>query len=254
MRIVMQMVCCVFVLAVSITAQSNDTYYNVELNHQIIRCQMCPPGTFWIKHCSQDGGNAQCEDCPDGEFITDYNRVFYCKRCTECTRTDQPSGEVLVEACTPSHNTICGCKPGYWREEGKVGDCQEVSQCELRYGVKQIANSHNDTTCERCVNGKTFSNISSDVTPCQNCSVCAEGWVQKTPCNETKDTMCIPKDEVEEDSVGVIVGAACVVILVVAILIGIIIAIWCRERTNARCQMLLRRRHQEKLDEEEANQ
>ncbi|WAR01914.1 hypothetical protein MAR_008472 [Mya arenaria] len=52
--------------------------------------------------------------------------------------TDQPSGEVVVEACTRFHDTICGCKPGYWREEGKVGNCQKVSPCEPRYGVMKM--------------------------------------------------------------------------------------------------------------------
>ncbi|XP_052801108.1 tumor necrosis factor receptor superfamily member 5-like [Mya arenaria] len=120
------------------------------------------------------------------------------------------------------------------------------------YGVKKLANSHKDTTCERCVNRKTFSNISSEVMPCQNCSLCQEGWVQKTPCTETVDTVCIPKDEVEDGSVGNIVGAACGVIYAVAILLVlIIIAFCCRERTNEVLQKLRSRRCQENHDDEE---
>ncbi|XP_052797562.1 tumor necrosis factor receptor superfamily member 11B-like [Mya arenaria] len=156
---------------------------------------MCPPGTFWNGNCYKDGGQAICQDCSDGHFTNAYNRELYCRRCTECKGNNQPSGEVMAEACTRLHDTKCECKPGYWREKGRVGDCREVSPCKPRYGVKKIADSHNNTTCERCVNGKTFSNISSEVATCQNCSVCPEGWAQKTPCNESNDTVCIPKGD-----------------------------------------------------------
>ncbi|XP_052800965.1 tumor necrosis factor receptor superfamily member 11B-like isoform X2 [Mya arenaria] len=236
----MQVACCAFMLAVSTTGileQLNDTHYPVDFQGETIHCKMCPPGTFWIKHCSQDGDNSQCQNCPDGRFKTDNNRAFYCRKCTECTENDQPSGVIVAEACTRSHDTKCGCKPGFWREES-VGDCQEVSPCMPGHGVKKMANSHKDTTCERCVNGKTFSNISSEVMPCLNCSLCPERWVQRTPCNETQNTVCILKDEVEEDSVGGIVGVACGFILAVAILIVIIIALCRRERTNEVLQKL----------------
>ncbi|XP_052800966.1 tumor necrosis factor receptor superfamily member 5-like [Mya arenaria] len=216
----MRVACFAFLLAASTTeilAQLNVTHYTVEFNYEIIHCKLCPPGTFWVKHCTQDGGHAICQDCPDGRFIKHYNRVLYCRRCTECTENDQTTGEV-AEACTQFHDTICECKPGYWREES-VGDCQEVSPCESGYGVKKMANSHKDTTCERCVNKKTFSSTSSEVTPCQNCSHCLEGWVQKIPCNETQDTMCIPKDEVKADILIItLLGLVGVVLLPVVIM------------------------------------
>ncbi|XP_052800463.1 tumor necrosis factor receptor superfamily member 11B-like isoform X2 [Mya arenaria] len=252
-------------------AQLNATYYSIEVNLETIQCRMCPPGTFWIRHCSQDGGQAVCKDCADGRFTEDNNRAIYCKRCSECTGTDQPSGEVVVEACTRFHDTICGCKPGYWREEGKVGNCQKVSPCEPRYGVMKMGDSHNDTTCKRCVNGKTFSNISSEVTPCQNCSICAEGWVQKSPCNETVDTACIPKGGSNNNTTvygntftdistdqnqnqkskvvknyryGVIAGIACGVIVVV-ILSGISIVCYLRKENRQwpPCSMRKRAHH-----------
>ncbi|XP_052801105.1 tumor necrosis factor receptor superfamily member 5-like isoform X2 [Mya arenaria] len=220
-------VACVFVLAVSTTdilAQFNDTHYPVEFSSETIHCKLCRPGTFWIKHCSHDGGNSQCQDCPDGRFIKHYNRELYCGRCTECTENDRTTGEV-AEACTRFHDTICECKPGYWREES-VGDCQKVSQCETGYGVNKMANSHTDTTCERCVYGKTFSNISSEVTPCQDCSVCPEGWVQKFSCHETEDTVCIPKDEADDNSVVFIVEVTCGGILAILV----ITIVFCRGR------------------------
>ncbi|XP_052802624.1 tumor necrosis factor receptor superfamily member 16-like [Mya arenaria] len=246
--------CGLFVMVSTIgsLAQVNDTYYySIEVNLEIIHCKMCKPGTYWIKHCTQDGGEAICEDCDDGRFTENYNRAIYCKRCTECTGTDQPSGEAVAEACTRLHDTICECKSGYWRE-GNVGACQKVLPCEPGYGVMKLGDSHNDTTCERCVNGKTFSNISSKVTPCQNCSLCLEGWVQKTPCNEFEDTVCIPKagshksttvygntfsdistdqnqnpEDLKNASVYVIVGVGCGVIFMI---LGVIIV--CYRRKN----------------------
>ncbi|XP_052802148.1 tumor necrosis factor receptor superfamily member 11B-like isoform X1 [Mya arenaria] len=246
-----------FVLTVftrGLLAQLNDTYYSIEVNFETIECKMCPPGTYWIQHCSQDGGQAVCQACPNGRFTEDYNRAIYCERCTECKGNYKESREVVAEACTGFHDTICECKAGYWREEGIVGDCREVSPCEPRYGVKKLANSHNDTTCERCVNGKTFSNISSEVTPCQNCSVCPEGWVQKWPCNEYEDTVCIPKDEVKEyNKVGLIVGVVCGVS--VLILVSVILCYCCRKKSAQVLQKLRNswrnRRRQENVDDEE---
>ncbi|XP_052800918.1 tumor necrosis factor receptor superfamily member 5-like [Mya arenaria] len=228
----MESVILVVVLAVftpGISAQFNDSYYLIEVNRETIQCKMCPPGAYWIQHCSKDGGQAICMDCPYDRFSEDYNRALYCKRCTKCKGNDKESGEVVAEACTRFHDTKCECKLGYWREERIVGYCREVSPCKPSYGVKKMANSHNDTTCERCVNGKTFSNISSEVTPCQNCSVCPEGWVQKLSCHETEDTVCIPKDEEEDVKVGLYVG---VTVCILAISVIIIVIFICRKKTT----------------------
>ncbi|XP_052800983.1 uncharacterized protein LOC128231820 isoform X2 [Mya arenaria] len=239
-----------------IFAQFNNTNYSIKVNLETIECKMCPPGSYWIQHCSQDGGQAICQDCPDGRFTEDYNRAIYCGSCSGCNMNYKESREVVVEACTRFRNTKCDCKLGYWREEGIVGDCRKVSPCKPSYGVKKMANSHNDTTCEKCVNGKTFSNISSEVTPCQNCSVCPEGWVQKCPCNEYEDTVCIPKDEVEDNKVGLIVGVFCGVVTVL-LLVGIILFCCCRNEIaqglrNWHERWRNRRRQENHDDEEQA--
>ncbi|XP_052801110.1 tumor necrosis factor receptor superfamily member 11B-like [Mya arenaria] len=252
-----QVACCVLVMAVFTTgvlAQLNDTHYAIEFHGVTIHCKLCPAGTYWINHCSQDGGQTGCQECPDGKYKTDNNRALYCERCTECKGNDQPSGEILKEACSRFNDTKCECKPGCYREEGQVGDCRGVSPCMPGYGVKKLANSHKDTTCERCVNGKTFSNISSEVMPCLNCSLCPEGWVQRTPCNETQDTVCISKDEEEKASnIIILFGVACGVLLAVAI-----VSYYFRKRIQLILQKLLNSwiyfRSQENHDaEEQAN-
>ncbi|XP_052800989.1 tumor necrosis factor receptor superfamily member 16-like isoform X1 [Mya arenaria] len=236
-------------------AEFDDNYYSIEVNHKTIQCKMCPPGSYWIQHCSQDGGQAKCKDCPDGRFTEHYSRGIYCERCSECKGNYKESREVVVKECTRFNDTKCECKPGYWRE-GQVGDCREVSPCEPGYGVKKIANSHNDTACEKCVNGKTISNTSSEVTPCQNCSVCPEGWVKKSSCNKYEDTVCVKKDEVEDNKVGLIVGVFCGV-LTVLILVGIILFYSCPEKTAQVLQKLRtscrkRQRHEKHDDVEQA--
>ncbi|WAR01911.1 TNR1B-like protein [Mya arenaria] len=138
----MESVILVVVLAVftpGISAQFNDSYYLIEVNRETIQCKMCPPGAYWIQHCSKDGGQAICMDCPYDRFSEDYNRALYCKRCTKCKGNDKESGEVVAEACTRFHDTKCECKLGYWREKGIVGDCREVSPCKPGYGVKKMA-------------------------------------------------------------------------------------------------------------------
>ncbi|XP_052798724.1 tumor necrosis factor receptor superfamily member 1B-like isoform X2 [Mya arenaria] len=243
-------VACLLVLVVQaasvISGQLGGTYYQVEVHGNTIQCKKCSPGTFWTgKHCSHDGGQAICQDCQQGTFSEDYSIEYFCRRCKKCVELH----EVVVEACTQNHDTKCGCKSGYRRTEGKAGDCREL--CKPGYGV--IKDSYANTTCERCGNGKTFSNITSQVTPCQKCSVCPEGLLQKNACNETEDTLCVPKDEVEEDSVGVILGVACGVILTI-VTIGII-TFCCWKKRNEFLQKLHTRWRKEKLDEEkQANQ
>ncbi|XP_052820924.1 tumor necrosis factor receptor superfamily member 5-like [Mya arenaria] len=234
-------VCGLMVLGLAtqvIWAKFDDTYYIVETNGEYIHCKKCPHGTYWLQNCDRDGGQATCEECPDGRFMEDFNRALYCKKCTECKGNHKESREVVAAECTRFHDTKCQCIEGYWREEGRVGDCRSVSPCKQGYGVKKLADSHNNTTCERCVNGKTFSNVSSEKIPCQNCSLCPVGWVQKIPCSEYEDIVCIPKDEDADDGVALIVGVVCGVIFAVALLVVIIIFCCCREKTRKVLQKL----------------
>ncbi|XP_052801107.1 uncharacterized protein LOC128231893 [Mya arenaria] len=125
--------------------------------------------------------------------------------------------------------------------------------------ISAPAKSHNDTTCERCVNGKTFSNISSEVTPCQNCSLCTEGWVQKFPCHETEDTVCIPKVEVDGDSFIIIPLGVIYVVVIAAVMISY--CFWkridqffqnlCSSQEKHDDELKPERRNQENHDDEE---
>ena len=60
----------------------------------------------------------------------------------------------------------------------------------LIFFLSVSADSHNNTTCERCVEGKTFSNVSSKSEPCLNCSRCMPGFVEESACTLEVDTVC----------------------------------------------------------------
>ncbi|WAR15406.1 TNR16-like protein [Mya arenaria] len=139
-------VCGLMVLGLAtqvIWAKFDDTYYIVETNGEYIHCKKCPHGTYWLQNCDRDGGQATCEECPDGRFMEDFNRALYCKKCTECKGNHKESREVVAAECTRFHDTKCQCIEGYWREEGRVGDCRSVSPCKQGYGVKKLATDPN---------------------------------------------------------------------------------------------------------------
>ncbi|CAO2606629.1 CD27 antigen [Lemmus lemmus] len=62
-------------------------------------CQMCKPGTFLVKDCSQNRTAAQCDSCLPGiSFSADYHARRHCESCRHCN-------SVMPEARTiwPAH-------------------------------------------------------------------------------------------------------------------------------------------------------
>ena len=125
-----------FVLVVGCHAQFNNKSY---INDKGYHCKKCPPGQYWVGDCTYDGGSAQCTACNDGEYIDSWNQAIFCSKCdTECKGNGHMSREEITLPCTPEHNIVCECKSGYWREQGSVGDCREVSPCHPGFGVKKL--------------------------------------------------------------------------------------------------------------------
>ncbi|XP_007960119.3 tumor necrosis factor receptor superfamily member 10B isoform X2 [Chlorocebus sabaeus] len=76
---------------------------------------LCPPG----HHISED--SRDCISCKYGQdYSTHWNDFLFCLRCTKCD-----SGEVEVNSCTTTRNTVCQCKEGTFREEDSPEICRK---------------------------------------------------------------------------------------------------------------------------------
>ncbi|XP_033101835.1 tumor necrosis factor receptor superfamily member 16-like [Anneissia japonica] len=68
------------------------------------------------------------------------------------------------------------------------GNCCE--NCAPGFGVLSPCDQDNNTICEACIPGNTFSASSSHEAVCEVCSPCSNNELVKHPCNTTHDTVC----------------------------------------------------------------
>lgn len=68
------------------------------------------------------------------------------------------------------------------------GDC--CSKCGPGYGVKNLCSKQNDTNCEGCEEGVTFSTSWSYDEECLPCSTCIKNAHVVQACNSTHDVVC----------------------------------------------------------------
>ena len=112
-------------------------------------------------------GVAMSLNCSAGSYHSDPDSS--CRVCGIC-----PENELLTEPCTPIRNTICHCKPGYYRLYPTwsfwLDTCMECSSCGNRPVVANCTESHN-TLCGDC---PLYYFLYND-TFCAPCSVCSEG-------------------------------------------------------------------------------
>ncbi|XP_058994200.1 tumor necrosis factor receptor superfamily member 4 isoform X3 [Mustela lutreola] len=76
-------------------------------------CQDCPPGYGMERRCS-GGQDTECHPCRSG-FYNEATNYEPCKPCTQC---NQRSGSEPKQRCTPTQDTVCGCKPGTEPQDG----------------------------------------------------------------------------------------------------------------------------------------
>ncbi|XP_023570393.1 tumor necrosis factor receptor superfamily member 10A [Octodon degus] len=89
---------------------------------------LCPAGS----HMSPKSN--KCEECEDGVDFTSYpNRLLSCFSCKTCD-TDQNE----KYPCNRTMNTVCSCKDGTFRTEGKPEACQKC-QTECPAGKVMVS-------------------------------------------------------------------------------------------------------------------
>ncbi|XP_077799367.1 tumor necrosis factor receptor superfamily member 10B isoform X8 [Macaca mulatta] len=84
-----------------------------------MRTIKAPNSTAQGHHISED--SRDCISCKYGQdYSTHWNDFLFCLRCTKCD-----SGEVEVNSCTTTRNTVCQCEEGTFREEDSPEICRK---------------------------------------------------------------------------------------------------------------------------------
>ncbi|KAI6068416.1 Tumor necrosis factor receptor superfamily member 10A-like protein [Aix galericulata] len=111
--------------------------------HKGLCCVLCPAGTYVSQHCTTPHSKGRCVSCTEGEDYTAHaNGLDECLLCRQC-RDDQ----VTLRACTPTHNTECQCKQGYFCPAEGCEICQRCSKtCPEGKEIVQNCNATTDAS------------------------------------------------------------------------------------------------------------
>ncbi|XP_075838837.1 CD27 antigen isoform X1 [Microtus pennsylvanicus] len=100
-------------------------------------CQMCKPGTFLVKDCSQNRTASQCDSClPGVSFSADYHARRHCESCRHCN-----SGP-LVRNCTVTANAECACSKGLECRDKECMECDPPLKPALTTQPSEASGSH----------------------------------------------------------------------------------------------------------------
>ncbi|XP_072334816.1 tumor necrosis factor receptor superfamily member 5-like isoform X2 [Scyliorhinus torazame] len=124
-----------------------------------------------IKDC--DGNEkTKCEKCKADEYLDYPNYTNHCIRCSYC---EEGSNLVMAARCSPTANTQCQCKRGYYcssRQGTKCERCRKITCCGPGQGITEKATENSDNVCGPCPSG-TYSNATDSISPCQRHTHCA---------------------------------------------------------------------------------
>uniref|UniRef100_A0AC11EFV9 TNF receptor superfamily member 4 n=1 Tax=Ovis aries TaxID=9940 RepID=A0AC11EFV9_SHEEP len=70
-------------------------------------CKECQPGYGMESRCIHNRDTV-CSPCKPGY----YNEAVNYEPCKPCTQCSQRSGSEPKQRCTPTRDTVCGCRPG----------------------------------------------------------------------------------------------------------------------------------------------
>ncbi|XP_065538880.1 tumor necrosis factor receptor superfamily member 10B-like isoform X3 [Lathamus discolor] len=107
-------------------------------------CVFCPAGTYVAQHCRAPHSRGICVPCTGGEGYTAHeNGLEECLSCRQC-KDDQ----TILRPCTPTHDTECRCKQGYFCP---VEGCEICHKCSTMCPeAKKMVPTCNATTDLGC--------------------------------------------------------------------------------------------------------
>ncbi|XP_044203992.1 tumor necrosis factor receptor superfamily member 1B isoform X1 [Thunnus albacares] len=168
----------------------NDSVREYVPEYSHLCCKKCPPGQRLKKKCSESE-ETECESCPKGRYITDWN---YSPNCFSCSKCKTIKGLQPAQNCSSTANSNCVCQPGMYCFMGfdesneQCSECQKYTECNAGFGVSVSGKANKDVKCEPCPAG-TFSDTVSYTDPCRPHTNCHGRAVVQTG-NTTSDTVC----------------------------------------------------------------
>ncbi|TSP90486.1 Tumor necrosis factor receptor superfamily member 11B [Bagarius yarrelli] len=180
---VLQLYC---ITASAVFLNSNTTYERKLPSGRTIACNLCRPGYYWLKHCTETQPTV-CRPCAAGLYTEYWNYIYACLPCSLCS-----SDQVEVQECTSSHNRVCQCKEGYFHDSYH---CQPHSVCPSGYGIKEKGTLVKDTVCERCQVG-FFSNEHQMCVPHTKCKPDERPLLHGS---RQADSVCVTCSGIEHD-------------------------------------------------------
>uniref|UniRef100_H3D4S4 Tumor necrosis factor receptor superfamily, member 9a n=1 Tax=Tetraodon nigroviridis TaxID=99883 RepID=H3D4S4_TETNG len=112
-----------------------------ETNDKNVCCDICHPGNRLVEECGPSP-EALCTPCKARKF-TVKPKDPECSQCTQCV-----GAQVLLKECTPTSDTVCGCKEGLVCGNALCSFC--VTACSKGQEPSE------DGVCRTCPNG-TFN-------------------------------------------------------------------------------------------------
>ncbi|KAM9115805.1 tumor necrosis factor receptor superfamily member 1B [Pangshura tecta] len=205
-------------------------------------CSKCSPGYRMLQSCNSSA-DTQCAPCDENTYTALWSRARRCFGCSPSCNT----GLMQTQECTRTHDRICSCPANTYcfskQSYGRCLLCKAHKTCEKGYGVSKPGTDVMNTECSPCPPG-TFSDEESSTAFCKPHSVCQSVSVAG---NNTSDTVCsdsaiatsphaptpsasqptaassIKTDAVQQglspdvsQTIGIIVGLTCLVLIVVA--------------------------------------
>ena len=111
-------------------------------------------------------------------------------KCTPCTVCGDL--EFTATSCNASHDTVCECQPGYYKDI-KDGQCKTCRKCPVGWGASPACTSTSNTVCVACP-PHSYSSIESSTKSCQSCTICdPSDEFELQQCTAQQDTSCFRK-------------------------------------------------------------
>uniref|UniRef100_A0A8C1WKD3 Tumor necrosis factor receptor superfamily member 6 n=1 Tax=Cyprinus carpio TaxID=7962 RepID=A0A8C1WKD3_CYPCA len=111
--------------------------------HEGRDCCLCPTGYRVLSDCTETNVRV-CELCEPDTYIDHSNSEHKCWPCKICNSN---ANMEKMRSCSPSSNTVCGCKKNYYCDKGDLCKaCYPCDTCE-EHGVKEECKETTNTVC-----------------------------------------------------------------------------------------------------------
>ncbi|KAM4600588.1 tumor necrosis factor receptor superfamily member 6B [Polymixia lowei] len=120
----------------------NVKQYSWKIDKKDVCCDTCPPGTYLDKRCSANRPTV-CLPCGADQYQDGYGVLLTCNFCDECSTSQ------LKSTCNGTHNTVCGCSPGFKCKGNLCHNCEAIPT------IKETTPGHNHTITAVTTRGVT---------------------------------------------------------------------------------------------------